>query len=403
MAGFGRGVLDPEIAKIARKANLHRNAQVRPSGSDPDVRPDAIQSAAAEEIDNARALHELNPEQIARNAVIDYGSPEAVDLMNASLFDQFTQKFRGKQWGRKTKEFEGTITGDAPTVILPVGVRAEGMGSPEQMADGGAYAGRVAATKITPWQLLKNLTGDVDLTNRIYSRIAERNAPLGDNGAAVYHTGNIEQDATTPWYFYRALGDRSWPSGGNAGYAHPFARQVFLNADLDPNYSTKWSRGSGMNVGQHEAIHTILHGNPWDADNLYRDSVSNRPAISGVDADGIKTWPAKYLASNAEELGNGLFHLKRLVESVNPKMRDAGENPEQFIDYVRNFTPSPDGDPLINVPGHIREGKPAQGHDFLMQTIQEILKNADKPALDDIHDMNFKTGQTSDLRKALLS
>jgi hypothetical protein len=297
---------------------------------------------------------------------------------------------------------KGTVTDLAPTVRFkaPSGhpvPRVFSHKSPDGSND-------VLASYITPMQGLSAMVGSKERARVLETRLGLRNLPFGEAGAHIYHGGDLKQDYRTPWVMFRDLKNSMLGDPGNHGFARPMTRQMFVRADKDPDLtSPKVMGATPLNVSWHEMIHAILDPQMPSVDHFLHGK--NRPAIAGVKAGNIPTISGRYLASDSSEMANLLFHTKRLTELVNPNMRDVGENEgtlKNWLDYVRAYKPGA-VDPAIDMPGHMNHGLRAHGYEEQMRDLQEILKNADKDALRDIDDLNFRTGQRPDLRKALLS
>ena len=331
----------------------------------------------------------FQPEQIAEDAVTGYAVPNASALANQRIFSHL------KAEGRPTKYGKGTVTDLAPTV------RVNGQVFSHKSPDG---SNDVLASYITPMQGLAAMVGSKERARVLETRLGLRNLPFGEDGAHIYHGGDLKQDYRTPWIMFRDLKNSMLGDPGSHGFARPMTRQMFVRADKDPDLtSPKVMRATPLNVSQHELIHAILDPQIPSVDHFLHGK--SRPAIAGVKAGNIPTISGRYLASDSSEMANLLFHTKRLTELVNPNMRDVGENEgtlKNWLDYVRAYKPGA-VDPAIDMPGHMNHGLRAHGYEEQMRDLQEILKNADGDALRDIDDLNFRTGQRPDLRKALLS
>jgi hypothetical protein len=367
---------------------------------------------AQEHVDDAgpKFLMGLHPEAVARDVAQEFGSGRVMRHFNDKLFGIYSgRNADGTKFGRSTKELQGTITGKAPSIILPADVSTDALGT----------SGRVAATRFTPRAIARNFTGSDAQAKVLTDRLALRNDPDGQNDAAVYYTTPIENDLDNPWTFYRSLNDGFTEHEGLKGYANPLARALFMNAATDHSYRRPHGPSQfGLNVGEHEAIHTLLHGQVPSRAHQYRTrklelpfdvkGVEARPAVADLRRsliDPVRSPQAHYIAGDSDEMGNLLWHTKRHTEAIEPGMRDVGENMgtlDNWMDYVRNYKPT-GVDPEITMPGHPRQGQKAHGFESQIKSLQEILNAAGPDALEDIRDINFKTGQASPIRTALLS
>ena len=132
-----------------------------------------------------------------------------------------------------------------------------------------------------------------------------------------------------------------------------------------------------------------------------------RPAIADINRGKLATPMGRYLSAGGDELGNLLFHTKRLTELVEPGMRDVGatrESLRNWLDWALKYQPT-GRDPRINLKGHPLEDAPAHGLESQIEAIQDIHRAYDtQEGLDDFEDMNFKTSATRpNLRAALLT
>jgi hypothetical protein len=214
--------------------------------------------------------------------------------------------------------------------------------------------------------------------------------------------GDLEKEWKRKWLLFRSLHSSGFNGSGD-GFASAINKQIYHNAFADPYVNGRSLAPGNFNTGQHEGIHAILDGiNPskaWMAGQQLRPAIMDRQWELGPES--------AYLGSNATELSNLMFHLKRQTETVNPRMRDVGidrKATDNFLDYVRHYEAT-GADPLIDLPGHRQIGQPAHGYEGNMQKLQEIIDAAGPDGLHDIKDINFKTGSTNrpSLRTALLT
>jgi hypothetical protein len=406
--GFGNKgkalVSSPDVGEVYRE-----NLKFYTGGSTPAAQPEDMDKAmrlagnAAEEAvqDGVRYDGFISPERAMHNAALDFGSDAVAQHFHNEMFRHM------QGLGRRSSAFKKTFTGNAPTVVLPTPVLSQHMGE----------GSRVAVTQVRPSHIAENLIGDPDQTKRVLTRLELRNQPLGADNAAVYHRGNLQETLERPFLVYRDTKNDFDHTDGTVGYAEPVSRSIFFNALTDHAYERPRSYSTTMNVAQHEGIHSILHGELYSPQHdralryTGKDPETNLPfknpharaAVAGINHGGLDRGSA-YTASDTDEIANLLFHTKRLTETVEPGMRDVGENMgtlDNWLDYIRNYKRTGE-DPIINRPGHPNEGGRAHGYESQIQTLQDILRNADKDALDDIRDINFKTGQVPTFREALL-
>ena len=340
----------------------------------------------------------LMPFGLTADLVESAGTGRAARVGNDVLWDHISNE------GQYTNKLNNTLTGNAPTVRFrePIST-ASGVDARAPELLGASQD--TAVTRTSPWRLLDGITGDRTQSDRVLSRIRERNHPDGGDGfgddAAVYHLGDLEKEWKRKWLMFRGLGETSF--GGKDGVASAINKQLYHNAFTDPYVRGSGRPGTGgFNVGQHEGIHSILDGiNP---SRKFMVAQQLRPAV--MDRQWQLGPNSEYLGGNATEINNLLFHLKRQTETINPGMRDIGLNKntaDNFIDYVRHYEAT-GADPMINLPGHRQFDQPAHGYETGMQKLQEIIDAAGKDGLQDIKDMNFKTGATNpSLRTKLLA
>lgn len=381
---------DPNPADV-RQANTSRYLNGRPlppPAKDPEQERHELAQFVQDQTDQSPGFYDL--EGIAKQAVENFGVEDAAARANQALFSSLMAE------GRKTISLRNTVTGKAPTVKVPGAVFSNVMG----------MGGNTAISYVTPDALLQNFAGP-EQAKVLRDRLASRNLPYGEKGAAVYHTGNFERDQQIPWLIARDLKDgfeEHMDGRGTVAYINPLTRTGFWNAGQDPDFTHPgWMGTLPMNVGQHEAVHTVLHGQPVSAE--FTEWGKNRPAIAGVNRHNLHTHDANYLSSNSDELGNLLFHLKRLTEISHKGMRDVGKNQQtlnDWLDFIGQHQRQ-HVDPVIDLPGHPREGQRAHGFEEQADTLQEILRNLDPDAKADLDKLNFDTSQTPSLRKSLLA
>jgi hypothetical protein len=386
--------IHPDQARFIRRSNLEEALPGIPEQPKDIQKLDReVQAQAKEHFQDAQDYSSwpLTPVGLTQDVVEGTGTGRAARVANRSLWGSLTEDPR---W---TNKLNNTLTGNAPTTIYRRAVST----APEVSAslDNEPLMGtsdRTAVTKITPWKLLDGITGNTQHSDRVMTRIANRNTPHGGGGAAVYHLDDLEKEWNRDWLLFRGMDDGF--SGARQGFASPISKQIYHNVADDPYVGG----GGGFNVGQHEAIHSILDAvNPsrnFQVQQLTRPAVLDRKWQLGPNSS--------YLGSDATELSNLMFHLKRQTEITRPGMRDVGFDrnaTDNFIDFVRNYEAT-GSDPRINLPGHRQIDQPAHGYEQGMQKLQAIIDAAGPDGLEDIKDINFKTGSTNpSLRTALLS
>lgn len=360
-----------------------------------------VEGAAAEHVSDGREyLYPLIPRGLARDAVREMGSSGAAVTANRALWNALNED------PTYTRKLNNTHTGNDPTLIADNDVHTAGSAADPNGYDASMGMGsNVAVTKTTPWRLLDRMTGDKDRSTEILTRINERNAPGGADGAAVFHLDNLQKAYNTPWLVFRSLNDSFGDGGtGRMGFADAVAKQIYLNRSGDP-YAVR-NRDGAFNVGQHEFIHSLL--DPVAQPRSFIAASNSefpiaRPAVRDrkFDVDG----QADYLANDAAELSNLLFHLKRQTEVTDPDWADIApdlERANEWLESVRRWRPT-GSDPIIRKPGHIHEGQPAHGYEQGMEWLQQIQESLGEQGLEDLQRLNFKTGQTPSLREALLA
>jgi hypothetical protein len=216
---------------------------------------------------------------------------------------------------------------------------------------------------------------------------------------------------------YRGMKNGFDESDGTKGFIDQIAKSMFLNRSGDQMAAGDFEQvGRGMNTFQHEAIHTALHGEPPSRKfmayqghpDLKIERGTTRPAIADINRGKLVTPMGRYLSSGGDELGNLLFHTKRLTELVEPGMRDVGASQNSvnnWLDWALKYQPT-GRDPRINLKGHSMEGAPAHGLEKQIEAIQDIHRSYEtQDGLDDFeNNMNFKTSSTKpNFRTALLS
>jgi hypothetical protein len=413
-----RLVLTPSQQAGASRRVMNENVRgMADFPEDVDRAKRLVEGAAAEHVSDGREyLYPLIPRGLARDAVRDRGSSGAAVTSNRALWNALNED------PTYTRKLNNTHTGNDPTLIADNDVHtahsaADPHGYNNDVPAGGRAADRhahespmgmgsnVAVTKTTPWRLLDRMTGDKDRSTEILTRINERNAPGGAEGAAVFHLDNLQRAYNTPWLVFRSLNDSFGDGGvGRAGFADAVAKQIYLNRSGDP-YAVR-NRDGEFNVGQHEFIHSLL--DPVAQPRSFIAASSSefpiaRPVVRDrkFDVDG----QADYLAKDAAELSNLLFHLKRQTEVTDPDWADIAPNLEranEWLESVRRWRPT-GSDPIIRKPGHIHEGQPAHGYEQGMEWLQQIQEALGEQGLEDLQRLNFKTGQTPSLREALLA
>jgi hypothetical protein len=386
-----------DAARSIRRANLDDAfGGVAPHPTDIKAADAGVVAKTQEHIQDTKDYGgwPLMPFGLTADLVESSGTGRAARVGNDVLWDHISEN------GNYTNKLNNTLTGNAPTVRYrePIST-ASGVDSRAPEFLGASQD--TAVTRIAPWRLLDGMTGDRAQSDRILSRIPQRNHPDGDNNATVYHLGDLEKEWKRKWLLFRGLGDTSF--GGRDGVASAINKQMYYNAFTDPYVRGQGTPGTGnFNVGWHEGVHGIL-----DAINPSRKFMVNqqlRPAVTD------RQWElgpdAGYLGSNGTELSNLIFHLKRQTEITHPGMRDVGVDrnaTDNFIDFVRQYEAT-GADPLIDLPGHRQLGQPAHGYESGMQRLQEIIDAAGPDGKKDIKDMSYDTGATNpSLRTKLLA
>jgi hypothetical protein len=278
------------------------------------------------------------------------------------------------------------------------------------------FSDDVAVSEITPWNMLDGITGNKRHSDVTVARMNDRNLPHGVANAEIYHLDNFIEHMNTPFMVYRAKKNGLAEPNGLKGFMQPESRSIFLNRSGDQMAAGPFEEvARGINAGQHEGNHAGLHGEVpsreyvlWQSHPELRGNSLERPAIGDIDRSKLILPEAQYLASTGQEMGNLLFHTKRLTETVMPGMRDVGATQaslDNFLNFVRNYKLT-GRDPVINLKGHPNYGAPAHGFERQIEALQQIMK-AHGP--DGAHDfetnMNFKTSSTDkpNLRTALLA
>lgn len=350
---------------------------------------------------------DLAPMSVAREAVAATGNPDASTVANNAMFDAI------KAEGKRTSMFRDTLTGDSPTITY--GGTLHSSKKPDFSDGTMGFSDDVAVTRTTPWRLLDGITGNRPHSDRIVGRLVDRNLPHGIGDAEVYNLDDLQEQLNRPWMIYRAK-KNGFHEREAQGFADAASQSLFLNRRGDQMAAGEFDPVTrGINVGQHEGIHGILHGSVPSSEYLLRQSHPllrgnpyERPAIGDINRSLLTTPEAQYLSGSGLEMGNLLFHTKRLIETVQPGMRDVGATQatlDNVLDYIRNYKMT-GRDPVINLEGHPNYGAPAHGLEKQIETLQQIMK-AHGP--DGAHDfetnMNFKTSSTDkpNLRTALLA
>jgi hypothetical protein len=404
LVGAAPYFIPDDAARAIRRTNLEDAYRgIKPHPTNIDSADQTAINMTQEHIQDSKdsPLWPLMPMGIASDAIESTGTGRSARVANDIMWADLAQN------GNYTNKLRNTLTGNAPTVrkrgLLGTEVAVDSR-APDQMG----HSFDTAVTRTSPWRLLDGITGDRAQSDRVLTRIRDRNHPDGSDGmgdnSSVYHLGNLEDEWKRKWLMFRGLSPNSFANtDGKQGFASALHKQIYHNAFGDPYVNGRGTPGlNGFNVGQHEGIHSILDGvNPSQAfinEQRMRPAVTDRQWQLGPDS--------YYLGSNGTEMSNLLFHLKRQTETVNPKMRDIGLNKntaDNFIDYVRHYDAT-GADPMINLPGHRQIDQPAHGYESGMQKLQEIIDAAGKDGLNDIKDMNFKTGATNpSLRTKLLA
>jgi hypothetical protein len=365
---------------------------------------------AKDKLDDRRHFTDNNiaPAGVALDAVRFTGNPDAAIRANEVMWSQF------KRDGRPTKDLANSVLGNSPTVRYRGTIHTNfdpELQGPELMG----ISDKVGVTRFTPWSGLDGITGNSAQSDRVGTRLALRNDAGGLNKSVVYHLDDLEDQLNSPWMAYRSLNDQFDESKGTEGFADGVNKSIFLNRTGD-QHASKWNESvrRGMNTGQHEVIHSIFHNQmpsqAWSSqqilDEFGNPTQHTRPAIGDIRRDLLSAPDARYMSSRGEELANLIFHTKRMTETVEPGMRDVGVDKntlKNWLDYVRAYKPT-GADPSINLDGHPNMGAPAHGYEHQIRALQDILNNAGPDALNDIDDINYKTGSTKpNLRTALLS
>lgn len=302
-----------------------------------------------------------------------------------------------------TNKLNNTATGRAPTIMYNGSIGTHTTATNPATDDARLGIGSdVAVTKITPWQIADGITGSKPRSDELLTRIAERNLPGGMDGATVYHLENLPKNWNRPWLVFRDMADGFKPldGSGRQGFADPLSKQIYLNRSGDP-YATNFGSKGQFNVGLHELIHSLLDGvNPSQS---FKMGQRYRPAV--LDTKRDVPGQGGYFQQDADEMSNLIWQLKRQTEITNPSMRDVGatrSDSDAWLDHVRRYNAT-GSDPLIDLPGHRQQGQPAHGYDQGMQWLQQILDAAGKEGSRDIGDINWKLGQSSPLKTALLA
>jgi hypothetical protein len=411
MAGIGKvkSLLTTPDSLAAYRRNLGASELDPSLFVDPSKPPKADAENAVrtvqEHVDDAPNWG-LTPEELIGGIDLDFANPAVTQLAGNEFFRHMKEQGEKYRPTNRHRDLRNTITGNARTVMAPSPVTSRHMGE---------SGNNMAITQVRPSQLLDNLTGDPEHSKKIALRQSMRNLPYGKDRAHIYHSGNHIESLEQPWMFFRDLDDALPEKGGTQGYAHPVSRTVWMNAGRDPTYGNLLDSRGPMNVGTHEGIHTILDGQhpsmehqrtqrymAEDSDGPYTNP-NARPAVAGIRHSLLQPHN-RYAANDSAEIGNLLFHTKRLTENTHSGMRDVGENMgtlDNWLDFARKYQ-FQGVDPIIDKPGHPQEGLRAHGFEDQIRTIQDILNNANPEAMEDIRDINFKTAQTPDLRKALL-
>jgi|LakMenEpi03Aug12_release.lakeMendotaPanAssembly.Ray.scaffolds.fasta_scaffold243379_1 hypothetical protein len=346
----------------------------------------------------------VNPEELVGGTDVSLGNPALTQHMANEVFRQF------QRTGKATSLPPGSVLGNAPTVRSGRPVWSRNMGE----------SSSATVSQVRPQYLLDLMAGSPERGAEIASRQAARNDAFGKNGAVIYHMGNHQEALQQPWMVFR--GGQSSPFSapdGTQGYAEPLARSLFFNAPADYGNRASTAGRKPMNVASHEAIHAILHGLlPERNYGRARQFIGNdehgafavpgaHPSVSEVDVERLHP-QALYSVSHADELQNDLFHAARLTEATDPEMRDIGasrDSAANFFDYILNRDTRMRGfetDPIINLPGHYREGQRAWGMRDLLNRIQDVIKATSPKGHEAQIDTIFRSSQVPSLKEALL-
>jgi|694.fasta_scaffold133036_3 hypothetical protein len=401
-------ILDADQALALRQDNLR--GMVDDYRADNPKPVEAADSLVQGRLDDRtyQADNNISPRAVALDAISFTGDPDAAARANEQMWSQF------KREGRPVKGLEGSVLGGSPTVkyrgTIHTGDDVD-LQAPEKMG----ISDKVAVTRFTPWSGLDGITGNRAQSDRVNTRLALRNMAGGLDRPVVYHLDDLQKQLNTPWMAYRSLDDGFDESAGTEGFADYASKSLYFNRTAD-QHAAKWNESvrRAMNAGQHEVVHSVLHGQipsrGWQSqqilDEFGRPTQHTRPAVGDIRRDLLSEPDAKYLSSRGEELSNLIFHTKRLTETVEPGMRDVGVDEDtlkNWLDYIKAYKHT-GSDPVINLEGHPNMGAPAHGYEHQIKALQDILNNAGPDALKDIDDINFKTGSTNpSLRTALLS
>lgn len=386
--------IHPDQARFIRRSNLEEAIPSIPEQpKDIQKLDSSVEAHANQHFQDAQDYESwpLTPVGLAQDTVEGTGTGRAARVANQTLWNNL---IADPTW---TNKLRNTVTGNAPTTIYrgTISTAPEVSGSMDNEPLMG-MSDRTAVTQITPWRLLDGITGNRAQSDRVMTRIANRNSPHGGGEAAVYHLDDLEKEWNRKWLLFRSMNDQF--SGDRQGFSTPIAKQIYHNVSGDPYVRG----GGGFNVGQHEAIHSIL--DPVNPSRNFQVQQLTRPAV--LDRQWQLGPNSAYLGSDATELSNLMFHLKRQTEITRPGMRDVGfdkNSTDNFIDFVRQYEAT-GSDPRINLPGHRQIDQPAHGYENGMQKLQEIIDAAGPDGLEDIKSINYKTGSTNpSLRAALLA
>ena len=403
-------VLSPSVGKDIRVENLRRVGVLDDYRIDNPKPVDVADQVVKDRLDDRSVYmdNDIAPRAIAREAIDSTGDPEAATRANLGLYDAIASE------SKPTRMFKDTLTGKLPSLIYPGTVhtsRVQDFGNPI-MGD----SRNVAVTKVTPQMLMQGLMGSPTNANRTRYRLQERNMPHGLDKAAIYHLDDLAEEWQRPWMIYRGTKNGFDESDGTKGFIDQIGKSMFLNRSGDQMAAGDFDEVSrGMNTFIHEANHTGLHGENPSLDFLFYQghpelgiTDKTRPAIADINRGKLVTPMGRYLSSGGDELGNLLFHTKRLTELVEPGMRDVGASQgsvNNWLDWALKYQPT-GRDPRINLKGHSMEGAPAHGLEKQIEAIQDIHRSYEtQDGLDDFeNNMNFKTSSTKpNFRTALLS